>query len=136
MDHQAAASCPSVIFLNSHSAWQDFGRTLRASNANSGSLTSRHLYSPHCWALDHLDHPNFSVPLQPSLLSVENILTLSLGLCTHLPLCPKCISIQLCHQNSVLSSVLKCCCFWEAADAPSSLRLFSWKYFCFNVCLF
>lgn len=90
MDHQAAESCPSVIFPNSHSAWQDLGKTLRASNANSGSLTSRHLYRPHCCALDHLDHPNFSVPLQPSLLSaLENILTLSLGLCTHLPLCPK-----------------------------------------------
>lgn len=58
MDHQAAASCPSVIFLNSHSAWQDFHRALPVREPNSGILEflfpgreihviCQHQYNPH-----------------------------------------------------------------------------------------
>lgn len=60
MDHQAAASCPSVIFLNSQSAWQAFHWALPAREPQSGGLASL-LWNKHSGDISaqHLTYPTF-----------------------------------------------------------------------------
>lgn len=67
MAHQAAASCPHVIFLNSHSAWQASRRAAPASEPNSGAPKSLLPWNSHVCGISSQNLVQF--PTHDSILS-------------------------------------------------------------------